>query len=411
MKNHPEVKSAVNDTAESQGPNPAQSAGGAADDGVSDAPKLSRASLVAAGAASASMSHSLQAHSGPSAKAGPLVAGVPDGSRQRTVSSTLPSSQKMTGAMSTTNGETTLNGKVADHAHPSLEMFMQIQATTRMLLEVHQSQQRVVERFLETQERMLACCMQGMAGLPALARAPAAPVPVSAPAPAALEPAPAAVPSRVIPSPARPAVPMPPREAPSRRVVSPPPPLGNRKAPIAATAAVAAPPTPSPAPRTQEVLKVAPAAAIVAVEGPPPVENFRHDLLRIVSERTGYPLDMLDENLPLEAGLGIDSIKTVEIFSKLKEYHVYFREGVQDEEELLAEFTRLKTLQDIIDSYDRHRAAFHAAPSNGQNGSTHHSHAGEKKPISAVERFAVTATEVPLEGNGAKKDFLSATSS
>ena len=36
-------------------------------------------------------------------------------------------------------------------------------------------------------------------------------------------------------------------------------------------------------------------------------------LLQIVSERTGYPTEMLDLDLNIEADLGIDSIKRVEI--------------------------------------------------------------------------------------------------
>ena len=36
-------------------------------------------------------------------------------------------------------------------------------------------------------------------------------------------------------------------------------------------------------------------------------------LLQIVSERTGYPPEMLDLDLDIEADLGIDSIKRVEI--------------------------------------------------------------------------------------------------
>jgi acyl carrier protein len=211
------------------------------------------------------------------------------------------------------------------------------------------------------------------------------------------------------PTPARPAVPMPPKEAQPRRVVAAPPPIAERKPAAVPAPAPAGPP---PAPKVHETPKPVQAAVAAVVEGPPPTENFRRDLLQIVSERTGYPVDMLDETLPLEAGLGIDSIKTVEIFSKLKEYHVFFREGVSDEEELLAEFTQLKTLQDIVNSYDRHRQAYGATPTNGQNGNgaAHPAHA-DKKPHSAVERFAVAATEAPLDGNGAKKNFLNATSS
>lgn len=42
-------------------------------------------------------------------------------------------------------------------------------------------------------------------------------------------------------------------------------------------------------------------------------------LVALVSERTGYPPDILDPNLDLEADLGVDSIKRIEILSALKE--------------------------------------------------------------------------------------------
>jgi hypothetical protein len=41
--------------------------------------------------------------------------------------------------------------------------------------------------------------------------------------------------------------------------------------------------------------------------------------LEVVSEKTGYPVDMLDLDMEMEAGLGIDSIKQVEILSELQE--------------------------------------------------------------------------------------------
>jgi acyl transferase domain-containing protein len=48
-----------------------------------------------------------------------------------------------------------------------------------------------------------------------------------------------------------------------------------------------------------------------------PARELRELLLQIVSERTGYPADMLGLDLDMEADLGIDSIKRVEIFSAL----------------------------------------------------------------------------------------------
>ena len=43
-------------------------------------------------------------------------------------------------------------------------------------------------------------------------------------------------------------------------------------------------------------------------------------LLKIISEKTGYPTDMLNMEMSLEADLGIDSIKRVEILAGLQEY-------------------------------------------------------------------------------------------
>jgi acyl transferase domain-containing protein/acyl carrier protein/NAD(P)-dependent dehydrogenase (short-subunit alcohol dehydrogenase family) len=48
-------------------------------------------------------------------------------------------------------------------------------------------------------------------------------------------------------------------------------------------------------------------------------DNFAKVLLKIVSEKTGYPIDMLDLEMNLDSDLGIDSIKRVEILSALQE--------------------------------------------------------------------------------------------
>lgn len=296
-------------------------------------------------------------------------------------------------------------------SNPGAELFAQFQATTRMMLDLQQSQQRILERFLDTQERVLFYCSTG--GLPvgvdqavtaiAAESAPIATSTINIPAPEAVAapvaprvatPAPAAAPKAPISMPSVPA----PATAQATR---PAPPLAPAT-PHSATSNGSAVAKPiAPAPKASPAPAQAPASS---ADGPPTTEKFKEDLLVIVSERTGYPVDMLDVELPLEAGLGIDSIKTVEIFSNLKEYHKFFNDAGQDEEELLAEFTKLKTLKDIIDSYDRRRAAGvgsgAAVQSNGSASS------GHKSPSNGdVERFSVTATEAAA--GGAKKNSLS----
>ena len=139
-----------------------------------------------------------------------------------------------------------------------------------------------------------ASLLGGQPLTPSTAPAPvqriAAPVAVSQPAPQAAAPAPAPVAAAPAPQPltngaAAPA----PQPAPTPVAVAPKPP-----APTA---------VPDPA--------LAPAAA----SGENPVALVQ----AIVSEKTGYPVDMLDPDMDLEGELGVDSIKQVEILSTLRE--------------------------------------------------------------------------------------------
>jgi NAD(P)-dependent dehydrogenase (short-subunit alcohol dehydrogenase family)/acyl carrier protein len=52
---------------------------------------------------------------------------------------------------------------------------------------------------------------------------------------------------------------------------------------------------------------------------PSAVETITTILLELIAEKTGYPADMLDLDMALDADLGIDSIKRVEILSALQE--------------------------------------------------------------------------------------------
>lgn len=58
-------------------------------------------------------------------------------------------------------------------------------------------------------------------------------------------------------------------------------------------------------------------AAPAAIE--PAAGDAEHTLLEVVAELTGYPTEMLDADMDLEADLGIDSIKRVEILATLQE--------------------------------------------------------------------------------------------
>jgi acyl transferase domain-containing protein/NAD(P)H-dependent flavin oxidoreductase YrpB (nitropropane dioxygenase family) len=94
-----------------------------------------------------------------------------------------------------------------------------------------------------------------------------------------------------------------------------------------------------------------------------PTEQFKADLLRAIAERTGYPEEMLDLDAHMEADLGIDSIKRIEVFSALKDQHNLL-EG-RDEEAVIEELSGLKTLNEIIAWYDRLRESGSEAKEGG----------------------------------------------
>jgi NAD(P)-dependent dehydrogenase (short-subunit alcohol dehydrogenase family)/acyl carrier protein len=126
------------------------------------------------------------------------------------------------------------------------------------------------------------------------------------------------------------------------------------------------------APRPQSL---APAAA----GGP---RNYLEELLSIASQRTGYPLDMLDPDAALEADLKIDSLKRVEILSAFQKL------GAADEQKrvhaILDALTSAATLREIAERI--------AAALPGSLESTPRALAPAAQP---VPRFVLTVTAKP----------------
>ncbi|MEU3844034.1 SDR family NAD(P)-dependent oxidoreductase, partial [Streptomyces sp. NPDC028635] len=102
--------------------------------------------------------------------------------------------------------------------------------------------------------------------------------------------------------------------------------------------AAAAPAAATPLTATAPVAAFAPAVA-----AGPDAASVTSALLEVVAQKTGYPAEMLELGMDVEADLGIDSIKRVEIMGVL---HERFASGVAAASpEQLGE---LRTLQDIV---------------------------------------------------------------
>ncbi|ORA22972.1 hypothetical protein BST12_08155 [Mycobacterium angelicum] len=139
-------------------------------------------------------------------------------------------------------------------------------------------------------------------------------------------------------------------------------------APAAPVAPAAAPPSPPP-----------PTAS-------PPGVDLVAQMLEVVADKTGYPAEMLDLSMALEADLGIDSIKRVEILSAVQQ-RVPGLPEVQT-----AAMAGLGTLNEIVDYFQGLLSPTYSAPG------------GDHRPFelagAAIPRYAVRAVAVPASGMG-----------
>ncbi|WP_078622447.1 type I polyketide synthase [Streptomyces sp. NRRL S-244] len=86
-------------------------------------------------------------------------------------------------------------------------------------------------------------------------------------------------------------------------------------------------------------------------------EEVMDAVLEIVHTRTGYPRDMLDPELDLEADLSIDSIKRVEIIGALADRIGLPTDPGGSAESAVEELSRIKSLRGIVDWVTTHASA------------------------------------------------------
>jgi acyl carrier protein len=102
---------------------------------------------------------------------------------------------------------------------------------------------------------------------------------------------------------------------------------------------------------SSKVLTPAPKTTQAAVPQPtaPAPENsgaITADVVRsLIAEKTGYPEDMLEDDMDLEGELGVDSIKQVEILSALREQHPGLPEA---DPEALVELRSIRAIADFF---------------------------------------------------------------
>jgi acyl transferase domain-containing protein/NAD(P)-dependent dehydrogenase (short-subunit alcohol dehydrogenase family)/acyl carrier protein len=104
----------------------------------------------------------------------------------------------------------------------------------------------------------------------------------------------------------------------------------------------------------------APAPAAPAAAPAPSGRDFVTELRAVAAERTGYPPEMLDLDAGIEADLGIDSIKRVEILTALQKLGT--PEQQQNVQGIMNQLTSARTLREIADLIASSAGATAAAP-------------------------------------------------
>lgn len=216
---------------------------------------------------------------------------------------------------------TTLQANLVNQAGVNAQAILPLfESLERNMARFHEHQAetlKIHQRYLETQASLSQSMLQVLGSSPVQAiPAPAVPQPAFTPAPAPIQ--------NINPENINPGK------------------NGNYSGSISAQ-----PPAQSPRPAAVaapvELSKAAPASVAVAVKTIDVNQTqLKSALLEIVSEKTGYPVETLEMEMDMEADLGIDSIKRVEILGAMQSK---FPDLPKIEANVLAE---LRTLGEIV---------------------------------------------------------------
>ncbi|HYH63446.1 MAG TPA: beta-ketoacyl synthase N-terminal-like domain-containing protein [Urbifossiella sp.] len=187
-----------------------------------------------------------------------------------------------------------------------------------------------------------------------------------------------------------------------------PPPIAARMAPVEPAPRIAPPPV-APVPvasvngKHEANGKHDPTPTPLATVQSPPAPALDRDalvarLLDLVSDRTGYPKEALSIDLDLEADLGVDSIKRVEVLGALAE-GIEAAAGGSPPNLEMEKLSVIKTIRGIADYVagalaDAAPAALPAPSANGKHDAPADLHPGARS--GEVQRLVVRLIDAPL---------------
>ena len=114
----------------------------------------------------------------------------------------------------------------------------------------------------------------------------------------------------------------PPDKKPAKSVSAAPVPPVQMKVQAAAIAPPVPAPVPPPAAKTESEVKITTSATTLTPANKDSAgDPVKERILALAAEKTGYPQDMLDLDLDLEADLGVDTVKQAEMFAGIREIY------------------------------------------------------------------------------------------
>lgn len=163
-----------------------------------------------------------------------------------------------------------------------------------------------------------------------------------------------------------------------------------------------APLTTAPTKQEAEILTIPPTAQTASVipMHPSEVDAVRKSILSLMSEKTGYPEDMLDVDLDLEADLGVDTVKQAEMFAAIRERYNIPR----DPNAKLRDFPTLKHVIEFVYSKRPDLAA--PAPSLLKQEGPAESQVGVEPATVGEDEIRVKILDIVAAKTGYPKEML-----
>lgn len=151
-------------------------------------------------------------------------------------------------------------------------------------------------------------------------------------------------------------------------------------------------------PSDPPVSTAAPPGVASADNEPPTRARLEAQLLDLVSQRTGYPKEMLTPDLDLEADLGVDSIKRVEIMGGLAEGLGTSNDDLASKIEL-EKLTGLRTIRGILDYLEQALSGSTEAGASSASATEAQPDVTDPTDVE-IQRGLVTLVDAPLPSGG-----------